>query len=349
MHRIWTHFGGCAARTAALACGWLVLSAVALAQPPTQIQATRVIDCGVEDDHRPTVVTGVCMSADGQTIASATDDHAVRIWNSSTGQMQSRFAGHADWVRTAALSPDGTKLASGANDRTVCVWNLADGVKLFELPTFDNAVTAVSFHPYLDQLAVVGFCHTLQLVNSTTGEVGQSFDCPCADIRAVAFSADGSRMAVAGRDGQIRLWNMNTGLHERDIATDRRRIRALAFSPDGTHLASAGDGVVIHVLNTSDGSQVTQLPAQPARVLAMTYLNDYQLAIGGTDNKVRIWDLPREKVTLELVGHTGSVAALDCDAAGTTVVTGSYDTTLRIWNLESEDWRAARKQGLRSE
>jgi WD40 repeat protein len=151
-------------------------------------------------------------------------------------------------------------------------------------------------------------------------------------------------MAVAGRDGQIRLWNMNTGDHERDIATDRRRIRSLAFSPDGTRLASAGDGVVIHVLDTMVGNQVTSLPMQPARVLAMTYLNDDQLPIGGTDNKVRIWDLPREKVTVELVGHTGSVASLDCDATGTVVVSGSYDTTVRIWHLKSDAWRKAHKE-----
>lgn len=156
-------------------------------------------------------------------------------------------------------------------------------------------------------------------------------------------------MAVAGRDGQIRLWNMNTGLLERDIATDRRRIHALAFSPDGSRLAAGGDGVTIHILNVNDGSDVTALPTQPARVMAMTYLNDNRLAIGGTDNKIRIWDFPRQKVTVELVGHTGSVAALDCDASGTMLVSGSYDTTLRIWHVESDDWRAARRQGLQSQ
>jgi len=155
---------------------------------------------------------------------------------------------------------------------------------------------------------------------------------------------------VAGRDGQIRLWNMNTGLHERDIATDRRRIRALAFSPDGTQLASGGEDAVIHVLNVSDGSDVVTLPPQPCSILAMKYLNHDQLAFGGTDNKIRIWDFPRQKVTVELVGHTGSVAALDCDASGTMLVSGSYDTTLRIWHVESEDWRAARRQqGLQSQ
>jgi WD40 repeat protein len=33
------------------------------------------------------------------------------------------------------------------------------------------------------------------------------------------------------------------------------------------------------------------------------------------------------------VGHSGTVAALACDATGRTLVSGSYDTTLRVWNL----------------
>jgi WD40 repeat protein len=33
------------------------------------------------------------------------------------------------------------------------------------------------------------------------------------------------------------------------------------------------------------------------------------------------------------VGHTGTVASLACDAKADTLVSGSYDTTIRVWNL----------------
>jgi WD40 repeat protein len=35
-----------------------------------------------------------------------------------------------------------------------------------------------------------------------------------------------------------------------------------------------------------------------------------------------------------LVGHTGSVASLATNACGTLLVSGSYDTTLRVWELK---------------
>jgi WD40 repeat protein len=68
-------------------------------------------------------------------------------------------------------------------------------------------------------------------------------------------------------------------------------------------------------------------------VFAAVFLNDQTLATAGSDDRIRIWDLATRTVTKELVGHTGSVASLACDGTGTLLVSGSYDTTLRIWNL----------------
>ena len=76
------------------------------------------------------------------------------------------------------------------------------------------------------------------------------------------------------------------------------------------------------------------LAARPAKVYAAVFLDNQSLATGGSDNRIHIWDLDSRIVTKELVGHTGSVAALACDRTGTMLVSGSYDTTLRVWDLQ---------------
>ena len=53
----------------------------------------------------------------------------------------------------------------------------------------------------------------------------------------------------------------------------------------------------------------------------------------GSNNEFSIWDVDSQKPTSQLVGHTGTVAALACDSTGNVLVSGSYDTTLCIWNL----------------
>src|SRR5262249_48668578 len=134
------------------------------------------------------------------------------------------------------------------------------------------------------------------------------------------------------RNGKIRIWDVATGTSQRDIETDNRRIRALAFSPDGQWLAAAGTSQKIRLFALTNGQSVKTLDTRPAKVYTMVFLDNHRLATGGTDNRVTIWDLESQR-TNQLIGHTGTVAALACDATGNIVVSGSYDTTLCIWNL----------------
>jgi WD40 repeat protein len=319
-----------------IVCGALLLACGAWSVPHAaadDVHATRVIEVGLDDARRPTVVTGVALSPDGRTIAAACDDHQVRVWDAATGQLRAHLDGHADWVRAVAFSPDGQRLASGAKDHTVKLWDIASGMPVFESPDLASAVAALSFHPNGQQVAAVGFCNSLAIINTSSGEVTQRLECTSKDVRAVAFSRDGARMATAGRDGNVRIWNIASGELERDIIAGQQRIRALAFSPDGARLAAAGDGVMIHLVDLTGSGQNVTLTARPAKVFALVFLDDQTLATAGSNNRIAIWDLPTRSTTRQLTGHTGTVASLACDATGTLLVSGGYDTTVRVWNL----------------
>ena len=300
---------------------------------PTVLHPLHVIQCAGDQDQRPTVVTGVAVTPDGKTVAVATDNHLVSVYDAVSGALKARLGSHGDWVHSACVSPDATMFATGAKDHTLCVWNIQSGQRLLQLPACDSAVSAVAFHPNSQQVAVVGFSNTLQIVNTSSGQITQQLECSCADPCTVAFSADGVRMAAAGRSGRVRIWNVTNGTHERDVSTDNRRIRAIAFSPDGKWIAAAGNSPHIDIIDVATGQPVMTLDVRPAKVFGLLFLDNRHLTAGGTDNLIRIWDLDSRLVTTELVGHTGTVAALACDAAGATLASGSYDTTLRIWNL----------------
>ncbi len=72
--------------------------------------------------HQDRVVS-VKFSSNGKTIASASFDKTVKLWNQD-GILLQTFSGHEDWVCSADFSPDGKKLASAGNDKTVRLWNL---------------------------------------------------------------------------------------------------------------------------------------------------------------------------------------------------------------------------------
>ena len=100
-------------------------------------------------------------------------------------------------------------------------------------------------------------------------------------------------------------------------------------------MASAGEELSIRLWNASTAAALTVLPARPGRVLSLVFCGSQRLAAGGSDDLIRIWDLPTQSEQLRLVGHTGSVSALVWDSQAKVLISGSFDTTVRLWPLRS--------------
>jgi WD40 repeat protein len=283
-----------------------------------------------DEDQKPPVVTALRLHKGGQRLATAGDDHLVRVWDLETGKLVKKLDAHADWVRTIDYSPDGRILASAGNDRQIVIWDAQSGAKLGIFATQQAAIAAIRFSADGKWLATVGFDETVRLYDVATKKLVAQAAAPCQDVRAVTFSPDDQLLAVGGRCGSIRLLSAPRAELLRDIPAHRQRIRAIAFSSDGSFVASAGEDRLIHIAPLA-ATQTYRLPPRPAKVLSLTFYGPQHLAVAGSDNVIRLWDVAsREEIGL-LRGHTGSVAALECQ--GKVLVSAGYDTTVRIWDV----------------
>lgn len=57
------------------------------------------------------------------------------------------------------------------------------------------------------------------------------------------------------------------------------------------------------------------------------------MAAGDTENVIRLWNLSSKTEESQLLGHTGTVTALAYDPQAGTLVSGSFDTTVRLWKI----------------
>lgn len=153
-------------------------------------------------------VTGVAISADGTTVATAAG-RTIYLWDSD-GDRTGTLEGHTDKV-TALAFPNASKavLVSASQDGTARRWDLASS-KSNILRGHVGAVTAVAAWNKEGYVATGGTDRTLRLWDAKDGklilvipgsEVG-------AKVRSVGFSSEGNFLVVLLDSEQARLYRV---------------------------------------------------------------------------------------------------------------------------------------------
>jgi len=318
--------------------GWFAERVVG--QQVEELAAVRVIGfrASPADDQKAPVVSAVALSPQGAVLAAAGDDHTVRLWDGQSGRLLGTLRGHTDWVHAVAFDPAGRWLVTAGQDRTVCLWSLSDRRLIDRLLHTGSAVASVVFAADGQLLAAATFAGKVYLLNVEQPEATiRQLSGPGPDIRSLAFSPAGDLLAAGGRNGTVRIWRMQTATEYVDLPGHRRRVRALAFDPAGRLLASAGEDRCVIVWDVASGRRMAVLGNCPAKLMSLAFCGAQRVAAGGSDNVIRIWDLRTGRQTARLTGHTGSISTLVWDPHGKQLISGSFDTTIRTWNLGSQE------------
>jgi WD40 repeat protein len=319
-----------------LATGW-VGRAAELAEAVPEAAAIKVIDLAPPDSAEKTpVVSSVALHPSGKLLAVVGDDHLVRILDPQSGNVLYCWKSHTDWVKTSAFRPDGHVLATSGADHRIHIWDMSGQDRSRDLPERLQTVYALTYSRDGQMLAAAGFDDQVGIYNAD-GKLLCEQPAPGKDIRALCFSPDGTQLAAAGRSGLVRLWDVRRCEQTANVQVSSRRICAMAYSPDGKLLAVGGQQRVIRLLETASGKPVIDLPERPGEVLALCFCGPNLLASAGSGNVIHLWDVAARQERCRLVGHTGSITTLAFQQQGVTLISGSYDTTVRLWDVKNVD------------
>ncbi|KAK7040841.1 SCF ubiquitin ligase complex subunit cdc4 [Paramarasmius palmivorus] len=251
-------------------------------------------------------------------IISASDDHCIHVYDPRTGKLEMRLEGHEGGVW--ALAASGGLLVSGSTDRTVRIWDLTGTSGDAEAEMEEEEVEEV--------------------VKKTRGK-SKGKDKGRGAGAGTSASGSGSRStSLKGRCMHVFGGHTST-------------VRCLAIvKPEWVDVEYPIEDCTKTTPSTTP--KITRREKWPKRPLIVT---------GSRDHSLRVWTLPRKGEEeykcyspggrgadgepigendvcdadenpyhlLHLEGHDHAVRALA--ARGRTLVSGSYDCTVRVWDI----------------
>jgi eukaryotic-like serine/threonine-protein kinase len=283
---------------------------------------------------------GVAFRPDGEQLAAACEDSAVKIWNLKTGKVAQTLPGHAGYVYSVAFRPpDGRYLASASADKTVRVWDLATGQTVFSRPgqlgEMSGMANAVAFSSDGRLLAAGGEDGIVTVYDAADGgKVGQLPEKHEYAAECVAFSPDGRLLATGSWGGVLRIYNARTWELLHRIPGHSYRIAAVVFRSDSRWLATASYDRTVKVWDAATGDRLHTLRGHTGFVGGLAFSHDGRrlFSLGGEDKAVKVWDPLTEREILTLRGHSLLGQSLAASSDGLRLASCSFDRTIRIWD-----------------
>ncbi len=272
-------------------------------------------------------------SPDGKQIASAHGDGTVRVWDTSTGQPQSTFTGHAGIVWSCTYTPGGNILASTGADRTIRMWDTNADPEPEPANGNLGGTRNCALSPDGTLLAAACDDGTIALW-TTSGRLERSWSGHTGKVWCCAFSPSSQHLLTAGGDGTARVWNTHDGSLHRSGPLHHGPIYGCAISPDGTLLATVGDDATIRLGRIGSDRPPLTLTGHKGAVWACSFSPDGDLlASAGNDSNIRLWETDTGHPRLTLTGHKGAVWTCTFAPDGTKIASTGNDGTLRLWDL----------------
>ncbi len=249
-------------------------------------------------------VWSLAFSPDGSSLASAADDHTIKLWDMASARERTTLKGHESLVTAVAYSPDGKRIASGSFDSTIRLWDATSEGPPVTLRGHEGRVRTLTFSPDGAALASGGEDLGIRLWDvNTNHELSPPLAGHTSSVYSLTFAPDGKTLYSGSTDKTIRLWDRGTK-EARAVWTADDQVFSLAISPDGKSLAAAHRGGTVSLWDVSRQKVRSQWRTHASEVLTVAFSPDgLTLASTGNDKMVRIWDPVTTQPLLMLKGH----------------------------------------------
>jgi len=293
-------------------------------------------------------VNAMQLTADGARAVSGGADGTIRVWSLESGAEVAVLAdSEVGAIDSLALVPGTVQVvtvlhSSRRTESGLGLWSLDTG----ELPAsrsehFDhvavtpNGRTAVTAGFRISGLEITGTVITVWDLKRL--EPIRARTVP-GRITMIAITPDGRGVLSASTDDDtLKLWDLSTGREQLSLRGHMETVSAAVIAPRGDRALSVAGDSTLRVWDLRDGRLLQTLGAARGvnAFVSVALAPDGRHAVSGGNypGHLRVWDLAKRRHRNVPEAHENRIAAISVHPDGRRIVTASFDSTLRIWDM----------------
>lgn len=183
----------------------------------------------------------------------------------------------------------------------------------------------------------IGLERNIYIWSAETGTVNSLLETsPDTYVSSVKWSGDGAYVSVGLGTGEVQIWDVEEGTKLRSMHGHDTRVGAMGWNKHNLSTGARSGLVFNHDVRVAQ-HKIAELVSHASEVCGLEWRADgVQLATGGNDNLISIWDARSLSVPkFTKTNHKAAVKAISwCPWQPNLLATGggSYDRHIHFWN-----------------
>lgn len=264
-----------------------------------------------------------------QQIISTSQDNTIAFWDAKTHKLQRKI--RAQSFSTIKINPNGRTFVCVDQDKKIQLWSTS----LEQNITLDNyhidSIDRVVFSPDGKLIASCSGGQTICIWNRASGEKIAAFSGGKQQVRALKFDPRG-RYLISSAGENICLWDSKTWKKQRELPGKQGLILSLDCSENGETIVACSITGNCGIWSVTNSKPYKKIAAHNAVVVGVAFLSENVFASASYDKTIKIWNINKDKPLRVLKGHTNLIYGLSYNRKRGILASGSLDRTIRIWN-----------------
>ncbi|KAF7712481.1 WD40-repeat-containing protein [Penicillium ucsense] len=184
----------------------------------------------------------------------------------------------------------------------------------------------------------VGLANSVYMWNSQSSQVTKLCELKEDTVTSVSWIQRGTHLAVGTGRGLVQIWDVEHCRRLRTMVGHTNRVGALAWND---HILTSGsrDRLIYHRDVRSPDQYLRRLSGHKQEVCGLKWnTEDGQLASGGNDNKLMVWDKLNDTPLYRFSDHCAAVKAIAWSPHQRHLLAsggGTADRTIKFWNTST--------------